>query len=400
MFSQSKSYFRLPLCDSQFYRTLLDKSCQIYLVRSRESVALDITHMCSLRLLDTRDVYHLHLKQLATQLPLVAACLVFRSPNSETRQVVTYCDRDPSDLGMDAIAVEVETWRDQVISILQATELKLAVPYRVYVCWLSLRPLDCEYLLICCDEWLSDQQKWTIEQQARVLRQSLLLHEEYSRQETRIQILEQVIQRVEHQLRNPLSLISLHADLLHLQLPEGTLRQEVETIQETVKDLSLNLKNLLYCGSQAGLNITSCDLRKLFQESVAQLQNAIAEKQLEIHCSTSPAMLTVDGWQIRQVFDNLLSNAIHFSPPGSTISCHWQVFHSEILIELSDQGSGLSATDLTQAFVPFYSQRPGGTGLGLAIAQKIILDHQGSLWANNLPQGGAQFSIVLPRLRS
>ncbi|KAM3101425.1 sensor histidine kinase [Phormidesmis sp. 146-12] len=362
--------------------------------------------MCSLSLLDTRDVYHLHLKQLAAQLPLVAACLVFRSLNSD-RQVITYCDRDSSkldsdlnsDLDIEAIAVKVEACQEQILSILQVVELKSAVHYKSYVCLLSLRP-DCEYLLVCCDEWLSDHQQAIIQQQAHVIRQSLLLHEEYSRQEAKIQLLEQVVQRVEHQLRNPLSLISLHADLLHLQLPEGRLRQEVETIQETAKDLSVNLKNLLYCGSQAGLNITACDLRSLFQASVTQLKEAIADKQLEIHYSNSSAMLTVDGWQIRQVFDNLLSNAIHFSPPGSTISCHWQVFHSEVLIEFSDQGSGLSPTDLTQAFVPFYSRRSGGTGLGLAIAQKIILDHQGSLWAENLPQGGAQFSIVLPRLSS
>jgi signal transduction histidine kinase len=352
--------------------------------------------------MDTRDVYHLHLKQLAAQLPLVAACLVFRSSNSD-RQVVTYGDRDPSnlnsDLDLDAIALEAEICCNQALSVLQVTELKLSVSRSVYICPLSLR-LESEYLLVCCDERLSDPQKSAIEQQAHVLNQSLLLQEEYSRQETKIQLLEQVVQRVEHQLRNPLSLISLHADLLHLQLPEGQLKQKVETIQETAKDLSLNLKNLLYCGSQAGLNIAPCDLRQLFQASVVQLQSAIADKQLEIHYSNSPAMLTVDGWQIRQVFDNLLSNAIHFSPPESTISCHWQVFHSEVLIEFSDQGIGLSATDLTQAFVPFYSQRPGGTGLGLAIAQKIILDHQGSLWVENLPQGGAQFSIVLPRLCS
>jgi signal transduction histidine kinase len=57
----------------------------------------------------------------------------------------------------------------------------------------------------------------------------------------------------------------------------------------------------------------------------------------------------------------------------------------------------MSQQDLENLFTPFYSKRPGGTGLGLAIAKKIILDHQGSLWAQNLPVGGAQFSMSLPR---
>ena len=73
------------------------------------------------------------------------------------------------------------------------------------------------------------------------------------------------------------------------------------------------------------------------------------------------------------------------------------VFRDEVLVKVSDQGPGLSEEDLKQAFTPFYTRRPGGTGLGLAIAKKIILDHKGSLWVQNLSSGGAQFSFSLPR---
>ena len=107
--------------------------------------------------------------------------------------------------------------------------------------------------------------------------------------------------------------------------------------------------------------------------------------------------LAVDRWQMKQALSNLLSNAIHFSPVGATIECSWQIFRREVLIEVRDRGSGLSAEDLQQLFVPFYSRRPGGSGLGLAIAKKIILDHRGRLWAQNLSSGGTQFSITLPR---
>jgi signal transduction histidine kinase len=108
--------------------------------------------------------------------------------------------------------------------------------------------------------------------------------------------------------------------------------------------------------------------------------------------------VAVDRSQIKQVFDNLLSNAVHFSPFGGTVTCQWQIFRHEVLFEISDQGPGLSEEDLKQAFTAFYSRRPGGTGLGLAIAKKIILDHHGNLWVQNLPGGGAQFSFTLPRL--
>jgi signal transduction histidine kinase len=107
--------------------------------------------------------------------------------------------------------------------------------------------------------------------------------------------------------------------------------------------------------------------------------------------------INVDAWQFKQVLDNLISNAIHFSPKSSQIDCTWDVSESEILIEICDRGVGLSEDDLENFCQPFYSRRPGGTGLGLSIAQKVIHAHNGRLWAGNLPAGGAKVSIALPR---
>lgn len=88
--------------------------------------------------------------------------------------------------------------------------------------------------------------------------------------------------------------------------------------------------------------------------------------------------MNLDSLQVKQVFNNLLSNAIHFSPIGSTIAINWQVFHSEVTISIADQGTGLSQTDLQNLFTPFYSRRPKGTGLELTIAQEVIV-HKGKL---------------------
>jgi signal transduction histidine kinase len=118
---------------------------------------------------------------------------------------------------------------------------------------------------------------------------------------------------------------------------------------------------------------------------------------LQVRYPDTPVPLMMDGWQMKQVLSNLLSNAVQFSPEGSTVTCHWRIFQQEVMVEVRDQGPGLSEEDIQQAFTPFYSRRPGGTGLGLAIAKKIILDHNGSLWVQNLPSGGAQFSFTLPR---
>ncbi|MGH7999722.1 MAG: sensor histidine kinase, partial [Brasilonema sp.] len=123
----------------------------------------------------------------------------------------------------------------------------------------------------------------------------------------------------------------------------------------------------------------------------------IDRKQLKICIPDTSTSLAIDRLQMKQVFDNILSNAVHFSPDFGTITCSWQIFQSEVFIKISDEGPGLSQEDIKKIFTPFYSRRPGGTGLGLTIAKKIVLDHQGSLWAQSLPQGGAQFCLILPR---
>ena len=109
--------------------------------------------------------------------------------------------------------------------------------------------------------------------------------------------------------------------------------------------------------------------------------------------------VVVDGWQFEQVLQNLLDNAIYYSPVGGTITINWHGPPKAVLVTIRDQGPGIGdESDPQELFLPFYSQREGGTGLGLAIAKKIILDHQGSIGAETLPQGGAQFSVFLPHV--
>ena len=75
------------------------------------------------------------------------------------------------------------------------------------------------------------------------------------------------------------------------------------------------------------------------------------------------------------------------------------MFKEEVFIQVSDEGKGIPPEDLRNIFNPFYSRRSGGTGLGLTIAKKIVLDHQGNLWAKNNPEGGAEFCLILPKKR-
>lgn len=348
---------------------------------------------------DPRSICQRQVEQLGAQLPIVAAGIVYQDPNHEQRQsIVSYTQKLASSCYYpDLSDLKSEAWFVDSLPVLKLSEVGIVENLKVFICLLDNYCSQPEYLMILTDDALSElQQQWT-EQQAEFLINHLTLCRECCRQQAKIQLLEQVLRKAEHQLRNPLALISLYAANLCHGLSSGILKKQAKVISETANELSSTLTDLLSCSQQAKLHIETHDLRTILADSIQGLQPWLDQKQLQINYPESPFMLAVDRGQIRQVFDNLLSNAVHFSPAGGTIICQWQIFLHEVLFEISDQGLGLSEEDLKQAFTAFYTRREGGTGLGLAIAKKIILDHQGNLWVQNLPQGGAQFSFTLPR---
>jgi len=372
---------------------------------SRQKLAVEKPQISStifssntLRPLDSKSVCQRQVEQLGAHLPIVAAWIVYQDPNQGKRQSVVHYTQKQADSYPDLSYLESEVWFAESLPALRLSEVGTLGSLKAFVCLLDRYCSEPEYLLLWAYEPLSAlQQQWT-EQQAQVLINYLLLCRECCRQQAEIQLLEQVVRRTEHQLRNPIALIGLYAKNLCRGLPVGKLQEQAKVIDETVNELSTTLSDLLSCGQQAKLRVAAHDLKIVLTESIKGLQPWLDQKQLHMSYPDTAFTVAVDRSQIKQVFDNLLSNAVHFSPFGGTVTCQWQIFRHEVLFEISDQGPGLSEEDLKQAFTGFYSRRPGGTGLGLAIAKKIILDHHGNLWVQNLPGGGAQFSFTLPRL--
>ncbi|MDV2997182.1 MAG: Adaptive-response sensory-kinase SasA [Chroococcidiopsis sp. SAG 2025] len=339
------------------------------------------------------------LEQLITQSAIAWAQIIYIDPLSGARRQVVAAET-PLPFSLDLLSeLRSETWLVEfppAFSLLQIVGDRLENTV-VYFCPYGYQQQQCQYLLIVAKDILSLSWQQYIQQTAVLVSEYLERHVESLQQQHQIQILEQIIQRVGHQLRQPLSLIGLYAETLYCSLTQGSLQDRAAIIRETTQDLDRNLTELIYCSDSETLRFTLQDLQSLVVESLQGFQAWIAEKQLQVRYPDMSVVLSLDRLQMKQVFDNLLSNAIHFSPVGSTIAIDWQVFHSEVLISIADQGTGLSPADLQYLFTPFYSRRPGGTGLGLAIAQKVVLAHQGNLWAKNLPVKGAEFSLILLR---
>ncbi|WP_057491471.1 cell wall metabolism sensor histidine kinase VicK [Streptococcus orisasini] len=118
--------------------------------------------------------------------------------------------------------------------------------------------------------------------------------------------------------------------------------------------------------------------------------------------SDSSVWIEIDTDKMTQVVDNILNNAIKYSPDGGKITVNMQTTDTQVILSISDQGLGIPKKDLPLIFDRFYrvdkarSRAQGGSGLGLAIAKEIIKQHKGFIWANSEEGKGSTFTIVLP----
>ncbi|GAB4132267.1 sensor histidine kinase [Thermopirellula anaerolimosa] len=134
-----------------------------------------------------------------------------------------------------------------------------------------------------------------------------------------------------------------------------------------------------------------------------ELNSASEHRRIRFEFNPPPEPLEawMDDKRIQQVFRNLISNAIKFSPEGGTIRITMVAEDERWTVAVADQGCGVPPNEIESIFDPFVQSSKtrtasGGTGLGLAICREIVHSHGGKIWAENLPEGGACFWVRLP----
>lgn len=338
-------------------------------------------------------------EQLTSQYPILFTRIVYHDCFLKAHQeVISYAPTQTPFSQKNLAYLRSECWLTNYPSVFELQEFQLNnFSGFSYICPIGYRNQKPEYIQIITQEAPSATIKQYLKQSAMLLGKYASIYLIYGRQNQEIKLLEQVLHRVGHQLRNSLAMIGLYAHNLYLGLIGNQWQEQATIIRESIQYLDSNLNEMLDCSQGAKIRKSSQDLKNLVLESIKELQPLINQKQLTISLPDTSTTLVIDRLQIKQVFNNLLSNAVYFSPNSTTITCSWQIFQDEVLIKIADQGIGLSQEDIKKIFTPFYSRRPGGTGLGLTIAKKIVLDHHGNLWAQSVSQGGAQFCFILPR---
>jgi heavy metal sensor kinase len=211
-----------------------------------------------------------------------------------------------------------------------------------------------------------------------------------------------------HELRAPLSVIEAESSLaLQKERPSGDYRQSLETISQEAKQMSSLIDQLLTLArADAGKeqwNFTEVSLDKLITDLSGDVEILCQEKGLTFQLGqTQDAIVKGDGVRLRELFMNLLNNAVRYTPAPGTVSVSLRREGQMAVVAIKDTGVGIPPEDIPFIFERFYrvdksrSRADGGTGLGLAISWHIAEAHGGKIEVESQVGSGSTFSVWLP----
>lgn len=202
-----------------------------------------------------------------------------------------------------------------------------------------------------------------------------------------------------HELRNPLTSIKLLVQSALEDPTRSTLTTEdLQIIESEIRRMERSLQTFLDFARPPKAEYQPVELGIILQ-AVVGLTRGRAERQritTQLNFLTAPVTLTADPAQLRQVFVNLVLNALDAMPSGGTLTITIRQHGHQVEIEVADTGPGIAREILPRLFQPFASSKETGLGLGLVISRRIVQDHGGTLEATNRPGGGASFFVRLP----
>jgi signal transduction histidine kinase len=218
-------------------------------------------------------------------------------------------------------------------------------------------------------------------------------------------MLGRVAASVSHDIRNPLSAMVLHVDLLEEELRAPRLDSaeamtaavaEIKTQAARLDDL---VQDYLSLARVAHLEHTPLDLGAMVKNWALELQRAAAARGVAVHLAGMETLgqVALHASTLRRAVLNLVQNALDAMPQGGTLTLTGQGMATQVQLHVRDTGSGIPAAHLEQIFEPLYTTKPEGTGLGLYIAQEIVAAHGGQLTVQSTEGQGTTFTITLPR---
>jgi signal transduction histidine kinase len=221
-------------------------------------------------------------------------------------------------------------------------------------------------------------------------------------QSERLAVIGRFARSIVHDLKNPLNVIGLSAEVAALerttlekrQQAAATIRDQIERVSDLIGEILLFTQ-----GTRADYVLGVSDYTVFVQRVLEEIRPEVERRgvRLESGVPPAPVRLAFDPKRLCRVFENLIHNATDAMPDGGKILLRFRVVGDELITEIEDTGPGVApeiAGKLFEAFATF--GKANGTGLGLSICKRIIEDHRGRIWAQNKAGRGALFSFALP----
>jgi len=215
------------------------------------------------------------------------------------------------------------------------------------------------------------------------------------------------VNTVSHDLRSPLTAILGYVELIaRVGQVNDQQAKFIERVQVSVRNITSLINDLLELGRiESGFDARKefVPLSMILQYSIDSLESNIMEKEHELIVDAPAHVDKVfgDPTRLRQLVDNLLSNAIRYTPKGGQIKISLKSENNQVIFQVQDTGPGIPTSDQPYIFDRFYrasnvEQDIPGSGLGLAIVKTVVENHQGRVWVDSTLGTGSSFTVVLP----
>ncbi len=204
---------------------------------------------------------------------------------------------------------------------------------------------------------------------------------------------------VAHEIRNPLVTIGGFAKTLsRFTFTDSKIKANIDIIIEEVKRLEKILNNITDFGKPSKPEMADTQICEIMENTCMLMENYFQEKHIKLQkkYETDIPEIPVDPTQIKQVFLNILMNAVESMPDGGKLDVNIEYVDKSIKIYIIDTGKGIQQDVLQDIYDPFFTTKPSGTGVGLSVCLKIIEDHGGTIDAISEQGKGATMLLTLP----
>lgn len=211
---------------------------------------------------------------------------------------------------------------------------------------------------------------------------------------------------VAHELGNPLNSLTIHLQLIERRLKKlqaskeaRSLEDSIRVCQDEVTRLDGIIRNFLEAIRPRPPDLSDVNLPEIIEDVLRFQARELEDRELKVECElpASTPVISADRDQLKQVFFNLVKNAMEAMHPGGRLTIKVRQDDDSVYVALADTGSGIKAADLAKLFSPYHTTKVGGHGLGLMIVQRILRDHGGHVGIESKEGVGTVVTLQFPQ---